>query len=339
MMHILRPFVLLFASVAFSSCLHGQALNARDFEVGHLKLRSPIDSVLAHLSKPHGVYRDGIYEDYLGAFYLTSNYDSVLARLRQWQEFRKDLHYSDYLTAKYRTMVIWYNKFNKLVKGFDIQDSTFSTARGLRVGDPSSKLTRIYGNGRLIAQLSTDGPYDLSFHDFSQIRLYSSGDYHLAFFIKDQLVTKISVFFCLTLHEQDWSMGFLKLSKRFDAITAKLGKPDSTTPGDYGWTGFFFPKLVLWRDNETNTLCAMDIYDSSYVTHRGLRVGSPSSDVERLYGDRGEVDPVFERTGPYDSAFHAYDFSTTFVYDRNFFVVFSKAQKVVKILMYVGVND
>jgi len=81
--------------------------------------------VLAHLSKPHGVYRDGIYEDYLGAFYLTSNYDSVLARLRQWQEFRKDLHYSDYLTAKYRTMVIWYNKFNKLVKGFDIQDSTF----------------------------------------------------------------------------------------------------------------------------------------------------------------------------------------------------------------------
>jgi hypothetical protein len=256
-----------------------------------------------------------------------------------WQTFRPNLRYSDFITAKYRRLVVWYNNTNHLVKGFDIQDSAFSTPRGLRVGDPSSKLTRIYGNGRLVTEPSTDGPYDFSFHDFSQIRLYSSGDYHLAFFINDQRVSKISVFFRLTLHEEDWSMGFLKLSKRFDTMIANLGKPDSTTPGDYGSTGFHFPKLVLWRNDETNTLCAMDIYDSSYVTHRGLRVGSPTTEIERLYGDRGDVHDVFERLGPYDSTFDAYSMSTTFGYGDNFFVVFSNAQKVVKILMYVGVND
>lgn len=338
-MRSFRSFVLLLTIFCFANRADGQVLSIDDFNVGFLKLRSPIDSILIQIGKPDHVEADDVYHDYLGAFYLKSTADSLLARIARHQLIRRDYDDSDFISSEYRRIVIWYNKFNNLVKGFDIQDSSFFTARGLKIGDSLNKLRSLYGNGILVKDPLTDGPYDLSFHDYTQIRLFSRGDYHLAFFTKGQRVTKIIVFFRLSMYGDEWNIGPLKLDKRFDAAIAHLGKPDSTTPGDYESTGFYFPKLVIWRDNHTKTLCAMDIYDSTYVTYRGLRVGSPSSDFEKLYGDRGRIQPVFRRLGPYDYTFKDYAESTTFDGDPYYLVVFTKKQKVVKLLFYVGVHE
>lgn len=336
----LRAFFILFAMASIVNVVKGQRLTRADFNVGVLKLRCPIDSVLTHLRKPDRTEADDVYEDYIGVYYFNSGGDSEVARIDRIRRIPGlGLHnYSDYIVGKYRKLVIWYNKFDSLVKGFDIQDSSFSTVRGLKVGDPASKLQSLYGNGILVKDPLTDGPYDLSFHDYSHIRLYSFGDYHLAFFTKDRKVTKIISFFRLSMYGDEWNVAFMKLNKPIEPALAHLGKPDRVTEEDNQWTGYYFPKLVLWKDNQTGTLCAMDIYDPAYATYRGLRIGSPASEVIKLYGDRYERMSEFERVGPYDYKFKNYTEAMVFGYSR-YFVVFIKNQKVVKMLFYEGIEE
>lgn len=306
-----RPSLLVTTFLTFWFILpaRGQDWTREDFNVSFLKLNASFDSVSVHLGRPDTVYEDHIYHSY----------------------FR----------YQYPGLVVWRNKLSNRVRRFQIQSPSFLTRRGVRIGDSQDKIQRLCGSdGKMDTHFDIAGPFDYSFRDYSQIITYSRGDLHFTFFMKGQILVRMLAYVDLVLTNDDWTLGFLKLDSSFDSVTIHLGKPDSTTEGDYGSTGFYYPKLVLWREDGKNTLFAMDIYDPTFVTHRGLRVGDPATKISSLYyDDHFGVDAVFERFGPYDFRFKDYSEVIVYAYGNNFFVVFTKGERVVKLLLYVGVSE
>ena len=149
------------------------------------------------------------------------------------------------------------------------------------------------------------------------------------------------------LRREDFRIGALDLNVSFDSVASALGVPDSIKTFDeehdfHDYTAYYYKTGVVWSDNHDGKIWAFDVYDSSQVTHRGLRIGDSVSTLERLYGKRGWVEEKFSRVGPYDYSFRDYTEATIFEYYETtswYLIVFTKDQKVVKLLFYIGVYE
>jgi hypothetical protein len=145
----------------------------------------------------------------------------------------------------------------------------------------------------------------------------------------------------------DMKVGFLTLGKPFDTVSAKLGRPDSLRTFDQEWSGFtahYYPRLIVWTNNQDQRIWAIDIYDTSIATARGLRIGDSTKKINTLYPTRGPERKKFSRVGPYDYSFK--DYTNVFILENPieedkgwFLVLFTKNDRLVKMLYYLGVSE
>jgi hypothetical protein len=145
----------------------------------------------------------------------------------------------------------------------------------------------------------------------------------------------------------DMKIGCLILGEPFESVSAKLGRPDSVRTLDQEWRGFmayYYPRLIVWTENQDKRICAIDIYDTSFVTARGLRLGDSTKKINTLYPTRGPERKKFSRVGPYDYTFK--DYTSVTILENSiqeeegwFMVMFTKNDRLVKMLYYIGVNE
>ena len=297
-------FFLLFLVVS----VQGQEWSRDDFNSGFLKLDSPFDSVLTHLGQPNKTKFDGNDTNFIG-FYYTK-------------------------------LTVFKNTRTNRLASFHIYDTTFVTHRGLKVGDPSDRVKKLYGDtAQTTKKFWTGWENDYSFHDYSEAKVFHDGDFNFVVFIKNKRIVKMLFYVHVVVKYEDFVVGFLKLGSPFDSVVSKLGKPDSITEGNLGATGFFYPKLVLWRDNENNHLWAFDIRDTSIATHRGIKIGDSIYNIEKIYGNCDWETRTFGRIGPYDSSFNEYsEYALLDKYDH-VLIFFIKENRLVKMLFYLGVEE
>ena len=295
------------------SLTHAQELARPDFNVSFLNFDDPFDSIAAKLGSPQRTEIDDLDSSYVGFYYPK--------------------------------LIVFKNKRTNRLSAFHIYDSSMVTRRGLRVGDPISKAERLYHISKIEkhyegmdTRFDLMGAHDYSFRDYSRARILQSSDYNLILFEKDQRLVKMLFYLRIDLAEDEYDVDFLKLGSPFDSVLAHFGTHDTTMGGDFGSTGYFFPKVVLWREDKTNTLFAFDIYDPHFVTKRGVRVGDSLNTVELLYRDCSWEKGRFHRLGPYDSRFSDYT-EYTAIEGYKYFVFFIKEGRVVKMLSYIGVWD
>jgi hypothetical protein len=148
----------------------------------------------------------------------------------------------------------------------------------------------------------------------------------------------------VVMNRNDYSVGFISLDVPFDSIKEQFGIPDSTKIyEDWSYvTAYYYPKLVLWVDNENHHIAAFDIYDSKYSTNRSLKIGDSLSSVLKLYPSEMDYGTnTFNRIGPFDDNFK--DYTEWRAYECGFgendswmLIVFTKNNLVVKMLFYVS---
>lgn len=95
-------------------------------------------------------------------------------------------------------------------------------------------------------------------------------------------------------------VGFLTLGSPFDSVSAKLGKPDSVRASEQEWSGFtahYYPRLIVWTNNQDKRISAIDIYDTSIATARGLKVGDSTRKIDSLYPKKWPERKHFSRVG------------------------------------------
>ena len=147
----------------------------------------------------------------------------------------------------------------------------------------------------------------------------------------------------------DFRIDGLALNACYDSVAIRLGPPDSIVSQTDEWSGFtayYFPRMVIWVNDNDLKIWTLDIYDPSLPTHRGISIGDPDSLIDVRYATK----PIhiyrdeFTRVGPYDSTFHHYDEHR--VYWENvgesesfLLVLFSKNRTLTKILLYVGFHE
>jgi hypothetical protein len=150
----------------------------------------------------------------------------------------------------------------------------------------------------------------------------------------------------IQLNRNDFNIGILSLDIPFDSIKLKLGKPDSikNDSESSGALAFYYPKLVVWVNNYNHHITAFDIYDTKFITFRGLKIGDSLSTALKLYPREMFHDTsAFHRSGPYDDSFKEYSQWRAYIYDLNeeegwLLAVFSKNNLIVKLLFYVSVG-
>ncbi len=141
-------------------------------------------------------------------------------------------------------------------------------------------------------------------------------------------------------------VGFLTLGASSESVSAKLGRPDSVRTFDQEWSAFaahYYPRLIVWTNNQDNRIWAIDIYDKSFATARGLRIGDSTGKIRALYRKRWPERKEFSRAGPYDYTFK--DYTGVFILENSteeegwFLVLFTKNDRLVKMLYYIGVSE
>lgn len=302
---IAKLVIVVFALTFHISTGRSQELTPEDFRVGFFDLDAQFNSIAVHLGKPKRIEKADLDGDIYVGFY-------------------------------YPKLIVFKNNRTGRVSAFHIYDTSLVTDRGLKIGDSKTKIEKLYGKGVVHKRFGDIGPRHYSFLDYSEATEFKLGDYHVVFFTKAQRVVKMVFFTRISMTADDFNLGFLKLGSPLDSIVARLGKPDSTTVSDWGSIGYWYPKIVVWKDDTNNTLFAMDIYDSSFVTARGLRIGDSLAKVERLYRDCDWETREFERIGPYDNTFKDY---SEYAVIEQYLILFIREGKLVKILSYIPVWD
>jgi hypothetical protein len=282
-----------------------QSLTGADFVVSGLQIGITFDSVLVHLGKPAGPRVEslpGTYEGY-----------------------------------RYSGIVAWRDTIVNILCGVDIGDRSVPTARGLRVGDSLARALKLYGkpawSGEGFNNVRTFGGLIPRGEDAWK---YEMGDYHFVVLAKNAKIVKMLINRQLVMVTEDFKVGPAKLELSVDTVVAHLGKPDSISFADTSnsFSGLYYPGLLVWRSNVDKKIGAFEMLDSTYVTHRGLRVGESSERFGSLYGtDYEEVDE-FWRVGVYDASFKDYDIEY-----GEYMVCYAKNDRITRILFYVGVDE
>ena len=233
-------------------------------------------------------------------FRIDMPYDSVRGRLGKPETsipYFLDTTYEGY---KYADLVTWRNFSANTLAGIELRGARVATARGVRTGDSISYALRLYGTpGWVGGDLAFNGPFERFLDSITSASLYEAGDYHLCFVVRDTIITRILIFRELSLSMEDFNFGLLKLGGPLDSLGLHLSKPDSVKIfEDYPeYVGSYYPGLVVWRESQSRSIAALDIYSASYPTVRGLRVGDPKGKIEKLYGIRDWVVKILSYVG------------------------------------------
>jgi len=296
---------------AMTACFigHAQQITRDDFDLPGLNLDMPFDSVLAQLGKPISIHCQAVDTNYVGFYY--------------------------------QSLIAWRNNVSNTLYGLDIRSPELRTRRGLKLGDSVSKAERLYGSPIWRGgDFDFLGPYEYPIQRPYYARLYLAGDYHLGIISRDTIVTKTLMFRDLWLDDDDYNVGFLKLDSPFVSVAARLPKPDSERVflENPGYIGAYYPHFVIWREATKGSVVALDVYDPSFETNRGLRIGDSVEKIEKLYGNRNWTVGHFSRVGPYDASFKEYTQAT--IFGASYYLIFfTKNGKLVKILSYAGVDE
>ena len=167
-------------------------------------------------------------------------------------------------------------------------------------------------------------------------------------------VVCVAIVFCFgstglaqRIERPDMKVGFLTLGASIESVSPKLGRPDSVRTFDQEWSDFtahYYPRLIVWTNNQDNGIWAIDIYDTSFSTARGLRIGDSTKRIRALYPKRWPERKTFSRVGPYDYPFK--DYTSVTILENSiekeegwFMVMFTKNDRLVKMLYYIGVSE
>jgi len=145
-------------------------LSEVDFKIGHIAIDSSLNLALPELGKL--IVKDSIEDEEVQGF---------------------NVYYFDGVT-------IWVEKKGNTISSFDISSSRYVTHRGLQIGDPVSKLERLYGEAISEKELNRiHDNYDTGFRNFTEIKIYeyrkSDNDvFYAIFYIKDSKVVKMYMY-------------------------------------------------------------------------------------------------------------------------------------------------
>ena len=138
------------------------------------------------------------------------------------------------------------------------------------------------------------------------------------------------------LTRDDLDLPVLKLDMPFDSVLVRLGKPNGIRRHevDTNYVGYYYPRLIAWRNQVSNTLIGLDIKDPTIRTRRGLKLGDSVNKAERLYGKPNWVGGDFEFMGPYEYPIHRHSISRLYLADDYHLVIISHDTIITKILIF-----
>jgi len=147
----------------------------------------------------------------------------------------------------------------------------------------------------------------------------------------------------------DFQINGIRLKMSYDSIESRFGTPDSVRTFNGEWeefTAHYYPQIVFWTNNNDHRIWTIDIYDTTFVTFRGVKIGDSVAKIDKLYPTK-KLDThhdEFGRVGPYDTSFDEYTDYRLYDYMPNvdegwILILFSKEGILTKILFYVGVPE
>ena len=148
---------------------------------------------------------------------------------------------------------------------------------------------------------------------------------------------------------KDFQIGPIGLKIRYDSIVNIFGNPDSSKKNNDLWPDFtahYFSKFVVWTNNQDQRIWTLDVYDSTLITNRGLKIGDSVNSIDRVYPTKtfNIHQRMFNRVGPYDTSFINYSEYRLYDYmpsdDEGWvLILFTKNDILTKILFYVGIPE
>jgi hypothetical protein len=151
------------------------------------------------------------------------------------------------------------------------------------------------------------------------------------------------------ISKKDFQIGSLSLKMSYDTVVSRYGHPDSVAnfPEDWSeFTAYYFPKFVVWTNKHSQKVWTLDIYDPTFITSRGVKIGDSVALIDRVYPTKtiNLSKDRFGRVGPYDykfanySEYRLYDFDVSA--DEGWvLILFTQHHILTKILLYVGVPE
>ena len=149
--------------------------------------------------------------------------------------------------------------------------------------------------------------------------------------------------------KNDFQVGHLHLTMPFDSVRQYLGSPDSSKNFGAEWSRFtadYYKGVIVWTNEEDNSVWTIDVYDPVLSTPRGLRIGDSLNVIDKLYRTSSVniFKDQFGRVGPYDFSFKNYNEHRLYDYVPNenvgwVMILFTKDKILTKMLFYVGIPE
>ena len=239
---------------------------------------------------------------------------------------------------RYPGLVVWRDTMVNTLCGLDILDAALQTTRGLKVGDPLERASKLYGKPFWAGtEFDEVGPYIYPITRNDTTWEFETGDYRLVVAAENSRIVRFSLYRHLSMNTEDYSGGPAKLEASVETVQSLLGKPDSISFADTlnSCSGLYYPGLLVWRSNSDKSISAFEMLDPTYTTHRGLRVGDSIDRFRALYGTYYDETAEFERVGVFDQTFKDYDYACII---EGYMVCYIKNDRVARILFYIGVD-
>lgn len=142
----------------------------------------------------------------------------------------------------------------------------------------------------------------------------------------------------------DFKVGPLELKLPLDSVITIYGETEKIKDLGYEFEGFKsyeYEKFMIFINEENQEIWTFEIYDSSFETKRGIRIGDSKAKIDSLYEGSRFRSKKFGRVGPYDYSFKAYtNYSVIHHYERGWFIIFYYNEgKLVRMLFYIGIRE
>lgn len=153
------------------------------------------------------------------------------------------------------------------------------------------------------------------------------------------------------LKRSDFKVEYLEINEPMTSLLSKIGNPlkilEMDADKEYSYSNF-----TVWL-NSKNRVSAFQIKDSTFLLHRGLRIGDSLKKIISLFGKSHDSNTLFERLGPYDYKFKDYSKYLIYEFDTGildkecntitnhiwYIVFYLKKDKLVRVLFYEGICE
>ncbi len=142
----------------------------------------------------------------------------------------------------------------------------------------------------------------------------------------------------------DFKVGSLELKLPLDSVIAMYGETEKIKDLDKeheGFKSYEYENFMVFIKEKNQEIWTFEVYDSTFETKRGVRVGDPKAKIDSLYKESRFRNKKFGRVGPYDYSFKQYtNYSVVQHYEKGWFIIFYfNESKLIRMLFYVGIRE